>query len=282
VGQEVEATRLHREWYKDAVIYQAHVRAFLDSTSDGVGDFPGLTSRLEYLEGLGIDTLWLLPFYPSPLKDLALAADSTDSGFAPEPFGREDLAIATSRAIDAAARARTVLDARDRLLDTIRSAAALSPTAMKIRIHGDYRLGQVLLSEGDVYIQNVEGHLSWPAAAQREKQSMLKDVASMVRSFSYAAHAALLTRAMARPDQLAPLARWAQAWEMWATASFLRSYYSTAAQSPALPRREAERDTLLSFFMLDRALRELDGELNNRTVRIGIPLSGLLDVLGIR
>ena len=56
-------------WYKDAVIYQAHVRAFLDSTSDGVGDFPGLTSRLEYLEGLGIDTLWLLPFYPSPLKD---------------------------------------------------------------------------------------------------------------------------------------------------------------------------------------------------------------------
>ncbi len=56
-------------WYKNAVIYQAHVRAFLDSTADGVGDFPGLTSKLEYLEGLGIDTLWLLPFYPSPLKD---------------------------------------------------------------------------------------------------------------------------------------------------------------------------------------------------------------------
>ena len=56
-------------WYKDAVIYQAHVRAFVDSTSDGVGDFPGLTSKLAYLEGLGIDTLWLLPFYPSPLKD---------------------------------------------------------------------------------------------------------------------------------------------------------------------------------------------------------------------
>ena len=56
-------------WYKDAVIYQAHVRAFVDSTADGVGDFPGLTSKLAYLEGLGIDTLWLLPFYPSPLKD---------------------------------------------------------------------------------------------------------------------------------------------------------------------------------------------------------------------
>ena len=57
-------------WYKDAVIYQAHVRAFLDSTSDGVGDFrrPDRASST-YLEGLGIDTLWLLPFYPSPLED---------------------------------------------------------------------------------------------------------------------------------------------------------------------------------------------------------------------
>ena len=56
-------------WYKHAVIYQVHVRAFLDSTSDGVGDFAGLTSKLGYLEELGVDTLWLLPFYPSPLKD---------------------------------------------------------------------------------------------------------------------------------------------------------------------------------------------------------------------
>ena len=56
-------------WYKDAVIYQAHVRAFLDSTNDGVGDFPGLTQKLEYLHGLGINCLWLLPFYPSPLRD---------------------------------------------------------------------------------------------------------------------------------------------------------------------------------------------------------------------
>ena len=56
-------------WYKDAVIYQVHVRAFFDSNNDGVGDFPGLTQRLDYLQSLGINTLWLLPFYPSPLKD---------------------------------------------------------------------------------------------------------------------------------------------------------------------------------------------------------------------
>ena len=56
-------------WYKDAVIYELHVRAFSDSNDDGIGDFPGLTSRLDYLSTLGIDTIWLLPFYPSPLRD---------------------------------------------------------------------------------------------------------------------------------------------------------------------------------------------------------------------
>jgi len=56
-------------WYKDAVIYEVHVRAFGDSDGDGVGDFPGLTARLDYLQQLGVTAIWLLPFYPSPLRD---------------------------------------------------------------------------------------------------------------------------------------------------------------------------------------------------------------------
>lgn len=56
-------------WYKDAVIYQLHVRTFCDSNSDGVGDFAGLTQRLDYLQDLGITAIWLLPFFPSPLRD---------------------------------------------------------------------------------------------------------------------------------------------------------------------------------------------------------------------
>lgn len=56
-------------WYKDAVIYQLHVRTFCDSNADGVGDFPGLTQRLDYLQDLGITAIWLLPFFPSPLRD---------------------------------------------------------------------------------------------------------------------------------------------------------------------------------------------------------------------
>src|SRR3954465_5893434 len=56
-------------WYKDAVIYEANVKPFFDSNNDGTGDFKGLTQKLDYLQGLGITCLWLLPFFPSPLKD---------------------------------------------------------------------------------------------------------------------------------------------------------------------------------------------------------------------
>src|SRR3954471_9883654 len=66
-------------WYKDAIIYEVHVRAFYDSNADGIGDFQGLTEQLDYLQDLGVTTLWILPFYPSPLKDDGYdIADYTD------------------------------------------------------------------------------------------------------------------------------------------------------------------------------------------------------------
>ena len=56
-------------WYKDAVIYQLHVKTFCDSSGDGIGDFRGLIRKLDYLKNLGVTVIWLLPFYPSPLRD---------------------------------------------------------------------------------------------------------------------------------------------------------------------------------------------------------------------
>src|SRR5439155_5287315 len=56
-------------WYKDAIIYEAHVKSFFDGNNDGMGDFAGLTMKLDYLQGLGVTCIWLLPFFPSPLKD---------------------------------------------------------------------------------------------------------------------------------------------------------------------------------------------------------------------
>jgi len=66
-------------WYKDAVIYQLHVKAFADSSNDGIGDLEGLTQRLDYIASLGVTAVWLLPFYPSPLRDDGYdIADFTD------------------------------------------------------------------------------------------------------------------------------------------------------------------------------------------------------------
>jgi maltose alpha-D-glucosyltransferase / alpha-amylase len=65
----LHARRGDPQWYKDAIIYEVHARAFFDSNGDGIGDFRGLTQKLDYLQDLGVTAIWLLPFYPSPLKD---------------------------------------------------------------------------------------------------------------------------------------------------------------------------------------------------------------------
>jgi hypothetical protein len=68
---DLPVTELDRDelWYKDAIIYQLHVKAFADSNNDGIGDFAGLCEKLDYLQDLGVTALWLLPFYPSPGRD---------------------------------------------------------------------------------------------------------------------------------------------------------------------------------------------------------------------
>ena len=57
------------DWYKDAIIYQAHVKAYADADGNGVGDFRGLMGKLDHIQSLGVTAIWLLPFYPSPLRD---------------------------------------------------------------------------------------------------------------------------------------------------------------------------------------------------------------------
>src|SRR5688572_32948938 len=57
------------EWYKDAILYEISIRGYADSNADGMGDIPGLISKLDYVEDLGVDAIWILPFYPSPMRD---------------------------------------------------------------------------------------------------------------------------------------------------------------------------------------------------------------------
>jgi maltose alpha-D-glucosyltransferase/alpha-amylase len=180
---------------------------------------------------------------------------------------------------DVAERAGELLLARERLLGELRTAAPIEFAISKIRVHGDYHLGQVLWAEGDFYILDFEGEPARALEVRREKQSPLRDVAGMVRSFSYAAFAALFAHASARPAEFARTEPWARIWQTWATAAFLRGYFRRAEGAMFLPVESSHRAALLRFFMLEKALYELNYELINRPDWVRIPLWGILDLL---
>jgi maltose alpha-D-glucosyltransferase/alpha-amylase len=229
---------------------------------------------------------------------LALASDSSNPAFVPEPFEKADLELVTADAIAQAQTAfqslaagaerlpaempRTateLLKRRDALLERIRCARTLEFTASKTRIHGDYHLGQVLWAEQDFYIIDFEGEPARPMAERRVKQSPLKDVAGMVRSFGYAAYAGLFGATASRRFEFERMEPWARIWETWITGAFLRGYFAAAGNSLFIPALPSQRDALLKLFVLDKALYELNYELNNRPDWVRIPLYGILEGL---
>ena len=172
--------------------------------------------------------------------------------------------------------ATQVLSHRDRLLDQFDALTRLRGRAVRIRCHGDYHLGQVLVTEGDVVILDFEGEPARPLAERRATCSPLRDVAGMLRSFSYAALTGLGAATQTRPEDVERLAPWGDAWEAWVGATFLRAY-RTATQNAAFhPVESHDFDALLHAFMLDKAMYELGYELNNRPDWVHIPLNGLI------
>jgi maltose alpha-D-glucosyltransferase/alpha-amylase len=179
---------------------------------------------------------------------------------------------------DVVEAAGLVLSRRGSLLAKFRAPGTLSRPGRWIRIHGDYHLGQVLRSRGDFVILDFEGEPARPLAERRAKYSPLKDVAGMLRSFSYAAFVALTKYTTRRPEDYVQLESWAQLWESSASGEFLRAYRETVQGSPLVPEAPAGFQALLEIYMLDKALYELVYELNNRPAWIRIPLHGILSL----
>ena len=145
----------------------------------------------------------------------------------------------------------------------------------RIRCHGDYHLGQVLVTEGDVVILDFEGEPARPLAERRAKCSPLRDVAGMLRSFSYAALTGLgaATRDATRRRRAAGAVGGALG---NVGQRRLPARLSSATTGAAfLPSRATDLDALLQLFVLDKALYELGYELNNRPDWVHIPLAGL-------
>jgi maltose alpha-D-glucosyltransferase/alpha-amylase len=239
------------------------------------------------LSGVYIDSAQQLGRRTAELH-LALAADAGNAAFSPEPFTREDVARVAAQGIGALQSVRGSLDPHvtervERALHRLRDGEGGQPMRLstaRTRIHGDFHLGQVLWSEGDFYLIDFEGEPARPLDERRRKESPMKDVAGMMRSFSYAAYAALFAHAAGRSDEVDRLEPWTRAWQAWVGASFLRGYLAAAGAAAFVPDDPVQRAALLDLFLIDKALYELQYELNNRPDWVRIPLRGLAELAG--
>jgi maltose alpha-D-glucosyltransferase / alpha-amylase len=171
-----------------------------------------------------------------------------------------------------------VLSRRRRVAERLGRVGDLSTSGLRTRVHGDYHLGQVLRSRGDFVILDFEGEPARSLLERRAKQSPMKDVAGMLRSFSYAAYSGLMRVLTRRPGDAEKLEPWARMWEQSVCSSFLHSYRLTmnAAGSMLVPMGAEAFEQLLEIYVLDKALYELMYELNNRPAWVRIPLAGIL------
>ncbi|GAB4247281.1 MAG: maltose alpha-D-glucosyltransferase [Thermoleophilia bacterium] len=175
-------------------------------------------------------------------------------------------------------RAQELLELEDAVVTRLRRLLEGNLSGQRIRIHGDYHLGQVLYTGRDFVIIDFEGEPARPLTQRRMKRSALVDVAGMIRSFHYAAHYALRTGGV-RPEDVRELLPWARFWYEWVSRVFLLAYTTQAGKVRWLPRTEAEFELLLDFLVLEKALYELRYELNNRPDWVGVPLLGILEAL---
>ena len=229
---------------------------------------------------------------------LALAHASKQPAFCPESMTLADLrrlAAALRERTEAALdhlhdhldsipkalhpQVRRVLEQRAPILERLRRIARIDREVTRIRCHGDYHLSQVLWVANNFVLFDFEGELALPLAERRRKQSPLKDVAGMLRSLSYASYAALFDVTDRRPDDFARLEPWANLWQQWTSIGFLQSYLQAADGASFIPRQTQHLAILLEAFLLDKALYELNYELNHRPDWLRIPLQGVTQLL---
>jgi len=221
---------------------------------------------------------------------LALATETSDAAFRSEPLTATELTEDAQRirteitlALDAleqalpslegnvADDAATILRNRAELLAQADVILSEHPSGRIIRIHGDYHLGQILRTTDDFVILDFEGEPARSLAERRAKRCPLKDVAGMLRSFSYAAWTGLDHRQALLPQL--------QLWQDAVSSRFLNAYRESIAAQPDLLPQPALADSLLRAYLLEKACYELLYELNNRPAWVGIPIAGLLALL---
>src|SRR5262245_32435292 len=228
---------------------------------------------------------------------LALASRSDNPVFAPEPFNAmaqrsvyQSMRTSLRRAFtslekklsDVPAKfrneAREVLAAEKEILAREKRLLDRRTNAAKIRIHGDYHLGQLVYTGKDFVILDFEGEPARPLSDRKMKRSALRDVAGMMRSFQYAAYAALWQQAL-RKEDVPFLERWADLWYRQTSSMFLQSYLKTTIGAVFIPKNSDDFQVMLEAYLLDKAVYEIGYELNNRPSWVLIPIRGIKHIL---
>jgi maltose alpha-D-glucosyltransferase/alpha-amylase len=226
----------------------------------------------------------------------ALGRPTSEAGFGEEPYSvlhqhslfqtahaalarifaqlRENL---SSLPEDVRARSQAALALERQLDEKLRQIVNAKLNVTRIRCHGDYHLGQVLFTGDDFVIIDFEGEPGRPPTERRYKRSPLRDVAGMLRSFAYATDSALASERL-RSEDRARLAPWAESFRAWVSVAFIRGYLAGIAGQSFCPRTPAVARTLLEFFELEKALYEVNYELNNRPHFLFVPITGLLRI----
>jgi maltose alpha-D-glucosyltransferase/alpha-amylase len=231
----------------------------------------------------------------------AFSTDTPDPAFARELITREDIigwvAAANeevqrglltlervSAKVDDPTKAliRLVQNSRPAIEHRLTALAQTSTSGAKTRIHGDYHLGQVLVSDHDVVIIDFEGEPTRPPNQRREKSSPLRDLAGMLRSFDYAAWSSLRRLAGRSAELSQHTIDAASAWRDSASRDFLEVYKATVGDMASYPEDEISARNQLEIFVVQKVFYEIAYEAANRPDWISIPLRGVLDLLSRR
>lgn len=231
---------------------------------------------------------------------LALSSVADDPNFAPEPFLYSDqislyqsmrsltmqvfqmLEGRTDKPDEINGEIEQILKLKDTIIKRYQLIQTQKISAVRMRCHGDYHLGQVLNTGKDFIIIDFEGEPARPLSERRLKRSPIQDVAGMLRSFHYASHSALNRQVLitARPeDDLPVLQQWAQYWYIWVSVAFLKSYLEQVEQAHILPEDQNHLKILLDAYLLEKAVYEIGYELNNRPDWLKVPIRGILHLL---
>jgi len=225
---------------------------------------------------------------------LGLAAGSDDPAFQSEPFSlhyQRSLFSSLQSLVRVAFQslsknikslpegvreeAEEVLKMKDEILSILKKIYSKKIDVTKIRIHGDYHLGQVLFTGKDFLILDFEGEPSRSYSERRLKYSALRDVAGMIRSFHYAAYGSLFLDNQIRPEDIRTLLPYVQQWYHYMSGFFMKAYLKRVGKAEFVPDNQEDLEILMQTYLLQKAIYELNYEINNRPDWVIVPLRGI-------